>query len=268
VLTGRHHTHSSSSGGGTVAGSAGPEQQLQQQQQQQQQAAEQGGCQLGFDPQNVPYLAVLSHCRQQQQQLPQQQQCAGVVCGDAVALSRQLQRQHVLFLDPPWGGPNYMQPQQQQQQQQQEEEDQVPSCSDNVSEGQFMPHQGGAMSMMLGGVKLSDLCVGLASKCDVLAARLPSRFHDLKQFAQAVLQQLGNPTQNLHRQSESGCGCESENVASVTGRAKSVTWTAVSAGYGRSCLVMFVRAPAGGILVPQLQDSAGRHCMLAILGST
>jgi hypothetical protein len=142
----------------------------------------------------------------------------------------------------------------------------VPDCAASVSAGQFMPHQGGAMTMNLGGVKLSDLCVGLASKCDVLAVRLPSRFHDLKQFAQAVLQQLGDPIQHLHRQSQSGSG--SEAVASVTGPVESVTWTAVSAGYGRSCLVMFVRVAAGWCVVPQLQELAGRHCMLAVLGST
>jgi 16S rRNA G966 N2-methylase RsmD len=32
------------------------------------------------------------------------QQVVGVVCGDAAQLLPELQQQHVIFIDPPWGG--------------------------------------------------------------------------------------------------------------------------------------------------------------------
>ncbi|KAF6250611.1 hypothetical protein COO60DRAFT_1646460 [Scenedesmus sp. NREL 46B-D3] len=194
---------------------------------------------LAFDPAVVPYMAVL-HPQQQQQQQQQsytsspghqpmeqrqqpgiQQHVVGVVCGDAVQLLPQLQQQDVIFIDPPWGGPNYNQ--RQQQQQQQPEHDVVDTDSDeDATSGSHVVLQpvvplqqetvhaprapdkpaadgtaGGAVSsvrvaaaaaaLQLGGLALLEFCIQLAGRCRLLAVKLPSRCADLDKFSQAVL---------------------------------------------------------------------------------
>jgi hypothetical protein len=207
VVLGMHHTHASHTVPAAAAAAAaaagdGAQAASQQQQRQQEAAATLGStCRLAFDQDAVPHLAVLQ-CQQQHSQ----QQTVAVVCGDGVRLLAQLQQQDVVFVDPPWGGPQYCQQQQQQQQQQRGPCGQQQWGAGGGETGQLSPgassgrdaatsstRRTGAMcsaaAMSLGDTPLLEVCAEAAARCSVLGVRLPSRCHDLQAFAKALLQQ-------------------------------------------------------------------------------
>jgi hypothetical protein len=225
VFLGVHHQHTQQEQHGTRhAWHCCMQQQEQEQQQQQQQEAPRQPCGLAFDPQLMPHLAAL--CRQGEPDVQQQQQqegCRGVavVCGDAVRLLPHVQQQDVIFIDPPWGGPHYMQ-------QQGGQASGSGAAADGNNDNEVAPGPGvtggscAAASMGLGDMPLLQLCCAAAACCRVLAVRLPSRCADLRDLARGLLAVL------VKEDKEQVAGC------------------AAVVRYGRSALLLLVEGGGCG----------------------